>query len=1294
MTRDARRTMTSSFRTRGARGPAIALILSAFAIACGGPGARAPASSHADLPAGFARAFLTDMKGAPEDAVKAYLALADVAAQSDADPWQVPALEASLDALATRSMPSLDDASEDAALAYRTALGKTIAAALVRSASEARGPFARGLFARALGSMAEHRGDVNEAKGQRAASGCVQQALVVGPVSLRPVGGVAEVGPLDHADARLEAAYPAPGAFDTPLHPVTVEGRGCGIALSAESARPGVREVIVDVVVPRAETLGLVLRAHGAANLRAGGTVVLQRPFELGDGEAAQFARVAATPGLLRLVARVGTAKDDDSVEIDAFDENGDPLRAQSPAVGSVSSGRVHDVEAIASPTTLAPSNEDHALLSAAAQLAAGDPHDAEHALWAVATQARVRPDLAMVYARAVEMARDLSAATRAERERTAYERVLDVVPGSWEATVAHAVLAGVRRGRDEAGLEELRDLDTLAAKANGLRPSVVDAFDAIVSGNEHLFDRAQAALARIQPTFGETSFFADAKDASSPRVGPDLSAEACDRTQPNAHDTMSCFVALRRSGDRAGQARELARLRDLLGAPRAFLPLELREALVAGDTATAQRASAAMLPGQRTLSALAILQSGSPDLRARLLQLAVSADDAPAAIAPLRRAASEDTTGELDAQAEALAEQDRAHPILPSAATAVLVHTERYEISAEGLLHWLLFDVRRVSGTTDVEDNAQAAAPDVWGRGSTRALRRRILKKDGRIIEPDRAPRASQAHADLSQLEQGDLIEAVYEGYALPSDTGDVGIDTPDLFPARTAVHDATIELRVPRALRSALWSHALLGKASERLEGSNRVLTWHVTDLPARRVEDGVPRMDRNVGVSFSSAEWNSVAQALRETVAELDEHDPEIGAWARDAVANAGTSPRKKIDALVVAAGKALREADADTLSDFGGGASPVQAQTARTFLTSHSGSRAWLVLRSLRELGIGCDLVVSENDPYSADPRFPPHFGRFVHPLVVAHVPAETGAPGAHEDVWIDADVAGPPLPAGRISPELRGRLALRTDGSIAPLPGLGSGEDERDEVDTRLALDAQGNARGTFAIVLRGRDAQQLAEALFRIVGADRQRALRDVVLAWLPWANVDDVALSSTEGSWQVGLRANVSVSGYAQAEGDKTWLLPGLDPLHWAWPRARVSSLAAAYATRAGRESALAVSSAVQYHVHRRVDLPPGAIVARMPGPLEVKSKLVEASRKMSVSANALEDDFILGVSTGTIAAGDYDGFVTAAHTADDGFLASTRISVVTAGPTTGPTGAGASPSSSTKTKSVAPRP
>ncbi len=146
------------------------------------------------------------------------------------------------------------------------------------------------------------------------------------------------------------------------------------------------------------------------------------------------------------------------------------------------------------------------------------------------------------------------------------------------------------------------------------------------------------------------------------------------------------------------------------------------------------------------------------------------------------------------------------------------------------------------------------------------RALRRRILKKDGRVLEPERTPRASQEHADLSQLEQGDLVEAIYEGWALPGDTGQIGIDTPDLLPERVAVNEATVELRLPSALGGSLWSHPLLGDPQKKAEGGTRVLEWHVADLPVRRVEDGVPQMDRSASISFSTAQWSDFGRALR--------------------------------------------------------------------------------------------------------------------------------------------------------------------------------------------------------------------------------------------------------------------------------------------------------------------------------------------------------------------------------------------------------------------------------------------
>ncbi|HEX3345431.1 MAG TPA: hypothetical protein VHS09_12695, partial [Polyangiaceae bacterium] len=514
--------------------------------------------------------------------------------------------------------------------------------------------------------MAERRGDVAEAEMQRAASGCAREAVVVGPTTWAPVIGVDEAGPLDPAGARLEAAYPRGDAFSTAAHALPVVADGCALPLSAESGKSGVREVVLDVDVPRGGVVGLVLRSHGAAVLRAGGTMVLRRPFELGDGAAARFATVTATPGTLRIVARVGTAKDDDDVEVDVFGHDGAPLRAHAPAVGSVATGRVSGV------VTLDPSacrRSDDFLLEAAADLAAADPREAEQLLWEMTKRTGAAPELGLVYGRALESARDLSAATRAERGRSAYERVLEVWPSSWEGTIAHAVLAGVRRGREEAGVEVLRDLDAQRAKA-GPRPPVVDAFEAVTAGREHLFDRARWALERARAPLEGTALLADAEKAASPRTGAELAAAMCDPARRTAKDTLACFDALRAMGDRPRAAAELARVRALLGAPGIFLGVELRDALARGDEATANRAFGAMLPADRTLSALAALDR-SPDARGHLMRAAVDADDSPGSLMPLLASAGDDAARELDAVAERLATEDRAAPILPSAATA-----------------------------------------------------------------------------------------------------------------------------------------------------------------------------------------------------------------------------------------------------------------------------------------------------------------------------------------------------------------------------------------------------------------------------------------------------------------------------------------------------------------------------------------------------------------------------------------------------------------------------------------------
>ena len=1218
----------------------------ALGAACGGgPGPNAPRASSHDFATPFSQAMSVEATGDPSEAIKEYEAIVLQAASADGDPWQLPALQASLDALVTRTVSSFDYATADSALAYRTSKRDEIAKALAESYDHGKGPFAKGLIARSLEELAVHAGDAVSAEKWRTARGCAREATVTGSLSWTPILGISQNDPLAAANAPLEATYPTGNAFGTSVPVAVVRDRGCWIPLEAATTHLGVRDVVVDVDVPKPMTIGVALRSPDAATLRVGGKVVITRAYELGGGDVARFATVPAGPGPVRMVLRIGQDDAGETAEIDAWDEEGKPLSMHAPAAGSRAQGAVTDSHDVLAPS---PKTDLERVLGSAGALAQNDGRSAETWLEEAAKSPTASLPLLLVYARALEATQDLSLVHRQERMRAVYERILDSSPGSWEAVTAHAVLAGSRKGPSEALIVALGDLDAHGAKVAAPAKPLLDVFDAALAGKEHLYDRARSSFDRAKTTLGDAPIVRDTERVAFDRAGDKSIELECTGT---GRDSLACYTALKTAGKDKEASAEIERLRNLRGAKAAFAPLVLRDALGKGDNARAKSEWAAMLPGERTLEVLGALRLGDRTVIKDLLALATEARDAPMSLPALLSAAGNDPTRDLDGAAEAIVKKDREKPLIEGAATAVLTHTERYDIAQDGTTHFVMLDVRRVSGTTDVEENAAADNPDITGKATMRILRRRIYKKDGRVLEPDRAPNAAQAHADLAQLEAGDAVMAIYEGWAVPSDTGDIGIDTPDLLPDRTAVVSADIEIKMPAGLKAALYSHPMLGKATESREGDRRVLRWSLKDHGTRRIEDGVPRMDRDVAVSLSTTDWGRVAAGMTEMVASLGEHEPEVAAFAREAAA--GKTGKEAVAAIVDKVGSTVREASGSLLVDVAFGRSGSQTTTARTILTDRQGSRTWLIVRALTEVGIPTDIVVAEDVPFSEHADFPPHFGRFVHPLAVAHA-------GKDGDIWIDADVSGPPLPAGRVSPELRGRMAISSNGSISPLPAVG-GERERDEIDLRLTVDPSGDAKGSLTILLRGREAQEISEALFRVVGIERERALRGIALGWVPAANVDQVALSSSEGSWQVALRAEITAPGFAQEDG-KQWVLPGIDPIHIVYPRPQVATLGATYASQGGRHEALAISRAMQYHVHRRIELPKGGTVARAPGPLDVKTPNLEASRKLTVTGNVIEEELVLGLSTGTVPADRYDAFVQGCHKVDDAFLSSIR--------------------------------
>jgi hypothetical protein len=608
------------------------------------------------------------------------------------------------------------------------------------------------------------------------------------------------------------------------------------------------------------------------------------------------------------------------------------------------------------------------------------------------------------------------------------------------------------------------------------------------------------------------------------------------------------------------------------------------------------------------------------------------------------------------------LVRQDLAQPFLPDAGVAVLLHVEDYELRRSGHLSSLQYDLRRVSGTTDVDQGAQSATASISGRQAHHLLRRRIYKRDGRVLEPDPNQMAEQDNADLSQLQPGDYVEEIRIGDYLPEDSGHLTLDTPDLLPERQSVRLAEIRLRRPKDLPLQLWVHPTLGKSVDTPAGELVQSTWTLRDAAPRRLEDGIPRMERDVSLSLGTRSWSDLAEAFSEYLRALRDDDPIVSRWVTEAAGSDGATGRPLLDRLVQAVGKQVRVAYGGSLSDdvaLGGPSSPSGA--ARATLEQRQGSRTWLLARALEQLRVPVEIALAETDPWSRSEGYPVHSGRFRKPLLLVHLP--------EGDTWVDADVDGPPLPPGLISPEIRGRAALLPSGRLLTLPT--EAPDTGDVVDVRLTVDEEGNARGECNLLLRGQPAQTLNETFQTTVGTERQSILRTLVLSWLPWADVEDVVLSSAESSWEVRLRATIGMHGYARPEGrtGSQWTLPGLEPVHFSHPHPFAGTLGATVAAQAARDSDLSIGRTMQYELRRRVELPQSMRVRRAPTPISVHDPRISASRTAHHEGNTLEESFRLSLPTGTVPASAYEDFVRHAHTIDDGFLAGTRVERASSG-------------------------
>lgn len=1174
------------------------------------------AALRARLATGFAAAFDKEQTDTADAAVDAYLALLDEAV--DKGEAGAAASLAVMDELLWRAPVAGASIPPVPALALRSKRWPDLPAKLDALHAKANHPMTRFVVAQAALDVAKFRGDKDAAAIARGRSGVFASLAVAGP--LAPTGLSVLGQPTALEDAALPAEVKGEGPFASALVPVVVDGEDGVVDVLRASSQPGLFAAAGDVTSEK-DAEGLVLvRSSAPFVLASGKAVVVSRMPKDGFGWMVRVAKVRVPKGRSRLVVRVPQGDDPSKVSISLLLEGATPtLSAPKPGdrADGVVQGSPWDVVA-------------DGALRGAAKLALGDVLGARAALDG-------HDDLAslLLATGPVATSPDVPFEKRAERLRVLYGKAKAGSPKSWEADVGDVALSAVRKGAGEARFDILRGL-----AHEGASPTAT-AVRATVAAAAGLRDVAKESLAAAKPAFEGTPFWKVTEDRSLDLDAPAKEARAC--LDPLADkQTNACMWEKRQRGDHAAALSEIARLRALRGAPGLYRDEELRVLVAKGAFADALALYEQMLPGERTVTFL----SAFPDKKDLLQRDRAKARDGVAA-GPLLHLISGFDLAAAQKRGRAAVTSS---PAASGEATSVLLHEERWSLEKDGVLRYSILDVRRVAGTSDVERGGSSATfAGIWGRDARRTLYRRIHKKDGRLLEPDRPRNAEQADADLSQLEPGDAIEQAVEGIAFPDRLGHLVVDTPDLLPERTSVKGAVVEITAPADLPLAMAASKRLGAPQTREEGGKRTTTYRLADAAPRTFEDGVPRMDRDVSVSFGTYKWSHVARAVSDYVEASEDQDPVVAKWATEA-AGQGTA-RQKAERLVAAVGKAVKVASGSLLSDAAAATGP-GALRARLILDLGQGSRTWLLHRALSVVGVPHDVALAEREPFSQNPDFPARPGRYDRPLLVVH------ADGT--DLFVDADVQGPPLPAGELSAELLGRTALLANGKTIDLPK--SVPVRGDEVALDVTVDDRGDAVGTITLELRGRSSQALLDALDTVVGTDRRELLRRIVLGWLPWATVDEVKLTSPEGATFVSLSAKVVLPSYLQREGS-TWVLAGIDPVHYGYPAPGTATMRGAFTTKGQRDTALVLSTAQRWTMRRKVTLPAGFSVAHAPDAKTESNDLVKATRSTKVAGAVVEDAFGLEVSIGAVPAAGYAAFSGLAKRVDDAFLAGVRV-------------------------------
>ncbi len=560
----------------------------------------------------------------------------------------------------------------------------------------------------------------------------------------------------------------------------------------------------------------------------------------------------------------------------------------------------------------------------------------------------------------------------------------------------------------------------------------------------------------------------------------------------------------------------------------------------------------------------------------------------------------------------------------LPGTAARVLDYAAIW-VHADGSSRMLEHEVIRIQSPEAIDKLAEH--PKLSGL----VLHMRVLKKDGRSLEPEIVP--GKPTVTFPHLEVGDYIETEHIVTKPSESAGGRQYVGPHWFFREENVPYARSELVVitPADKQLVIETRGAVPQPELKDLGGLMLRRWRVDDSPAAPQEPGsapITEFLPSVRVGWGVTLDERMAR-LADSLTDLTPVDPRIARIARRIVEPLG--PKAKEERARRLYRWVLANVEEGPETD------------GRRVIIGKQGNR-WRGFVSLcRALGLEVGYAVGRNR-LSAEPSGPlERASQFSEPLL--RLKTESG------ERWLT--LVSKFAPFGYVPAELRGVTAyLLTDRTPKKLTTPTTGTEDSVVYEGTIVLGADGSAKldlvqrfhGKYAMAVRSA-VTQLSEAQLRDLVESRLlgRALRGARLRSFELEALDDL-------DQPLALKMRAEMSGFAHNAGPELMIAPPFAP--------EVSQLAALPA----RQTPLLIGETTHQEVRLRVELPPGAKVhgAR-------KTTVQEQGFVVRV-ADRVEDgvlllDRVVDIPAGRVLPAAYPRFVDFARRADEALSGTLRV-------------------------------